>query len=137
MKHLAPLVSLLAIALMVPGCPIYGDEGCFQDSDCPDSYLCDNVTGLCSPSVTVVCSGPAQCSVSETCGMDGLCHAGDCSWQGIGCIAGYECSGESGSFRCVRSDGSTGGAGGDSGLGGAPATGGGAPDATAGVGGSI
>jgi hypothetical protein len=129
MKRFALLVCLLAVALMVPGCPIYGsDDGCYQDSDCPGGYLCDGLTGLCSPSVAVVCSTPAECGASETCGRDGLCHAGDCSWPKIGCIAGLECSGASGMFRCVEgtSGGGAGGQGGETGMSGARSGAGGA-----------
>jgi hypothetical protein len=125
MKRFALLACSLATALLVPGCPIYGeDEGCAQDSDCPETYQCDGLTGLCSPEVTRICSTPSECSASETCGSDGLCHAGDCSWPEIGCIVGYSCSSASGVFHCVEGDGS-GGAGGQGNDGG-----------TAGVGGS-
>ena len=125
MKRFALLFCLFAVALMLPGCPIYGDDSaCSRDSDCPNSYLCDDVTGLCRPSATVLCDSPSQCASSETCGRDGLCHAGDCSWASIGCIVGYECSSQSGKFECVRPGGSggNGGAGGqgtESGGGGA------------------
>jgi hypothetical protein len=126
MKRFALLFCLVAVALMLPGCPIYGDDSaCSLDSDCPNSYLCDDVTGLCRPSATVLCDSPSQCASSETCGRDGLCHAGDCSWASIGCIAGYECGSESGRFECVRSgsNGGNGGAGGQ-GAGGAGGAGG-------------
>ena len=112
MKRFALLVSSLAVALMVPGCPIYEeDEACARDSDCPSNYSCDGLTGLCSPNSTLVCSVPSECAPSETCGRNGLCHAGDCSWPAIGCIAGYHCSSASGVFRCVAGNGGSGGQG--------------------------
>jgi hypothetical protein len=113
MKRFALLVCSLAVALMVPGCPIYDEEeGCSRDSDCPTGYSCDGLTGLCSPNSTLVCSVPSECAPSETCGRDGLCHAGDCSWPAIGCIVGYQCSSATGVFRCVAGSGSSGSAGG-------------------------
>lgn len=116
MKRFALLVCSLAAALTVPGCPIYGDdEACTRDADCPDNYSCDGLTGLCSPNATVVCNVPSDCGPSETCGHDGLCHVGDCSWADIGCIAGYQCASPSGVFRCIAGSGANGGAGGQSG----------------------
>lgn len=115
MKRFAPLFCLLAVALMLPGCPIYGDDtACSRDSDCPSSYLCEDLTGTCRPSVTVLCDAPIDCAPSETCGRDGLCHSGDCSWPETGCIVGYVCSTRSGTFACVPA-GSEGGAGGQGG----------------------
>ena len=122
-KPLNPFAAaLLAVSLMLPGCPIYGDDtACNRDSDCPNTYLCDDVTGLCRPSATVVCNRPSDCAASETCGRDGLCHAGDCSWDDIGCIVGYVCSVRNREFACVAegSFGGTGGQGGESAGGGA------------------
>lgn len=116
MKRFAFPSCLLLVALMLPGCPIYGDDSaCARDADCPHSYLCDDVTGLCRPSATLLCNDPNECASSETCGRDGLCHAGDCSWENIGCIVGYECSTRAGKFECVRAGSGSGGAGGQGG----------------------
>jgi hypothetical protein len=129
MKRFALLVSSLAVALIVPGCPIYDDdEGCVRDSDCPETYSCDTLTRLCSPSSTLICNVPGDCAPSETCGRDGICHAGDCSWPATGCIAGYHCSSSSGVFRCVA--GSSSGNGGAGGQADEPGGGGGAGGAT-------
>jgi hypothetical protein len=129
MKRFALLVCSLAVALMVPGCPIYGeDEGCSRDSDCPDGYSCDGLTGLCSPTSTVVCDAPSDCGPSETCGRDGFCHFGDCSWAATGCVAGYHCDSSGGTYRCAAGNAANGGAGGqssgESGAGGTGAAGG-------------
>jgi hypothetical protein len=113
MKRFAFLVSLLGVGLMVPGCPIYGDdEACGSDIDCSEGYLCDELTGLCSPEASLSCSLPNQCDPGFTCAKDGLCRAGDCTWKDIGCIAGFVCSGDSGVFRCEAGSSGGGGAGG-------------------------
>ena len=117
--------SLLLTGLLLPGCPIYGedDDGCSVDADCPRSYFCDPVPARCEPEPTLACSRPSDCTGNATCSRRGICTSGDCGWQDIGCVAGYVCSKASGTFECVReqdlqpASGGAGGVGATSGSG--------------------
>jgi hypothetical protein len=131
MKRFVAAPLLLVFGLLVPGCPIYGsDGGCATDSDCPDSYLCDDLVGSCRPNN---CASPSDCPSNQTCSRAGSCRAGDCSWADIGCVAGFVCSSRTGTWECLRS----GAAGGESAGGAAGSNAGGASgNASAGSAGS-
>ena len=134
---------MLALAGIVPGCPIYDqDAGCFDDLDCAPGYLCDGVTGICyAEGQGALCNRPSDCDTdnNETCDRTGTCAIGDCHFPSVGCVQGYVCSSESGRWQCVSEDAGQGGgdaggaasvSGGAPGAGGAP--GGGAPTASGG-----
>jgi len=98
---------------MLPGCPIYGDDGsCSVDSDCPSDYLCDDLVGSCRPNL---CTAPSDCPMNQTCSRAGTCVVGDCTWEDTGCVDGYVCSPRSGVWECTPASG----AGGEGGAGGA------------------
>lgn len=130
MKRTALVSLFLVTGALLPGCPIYGDEGCASDSDCPVAYVCDGTAGLCRPESDIACTQPSECASSETCSSAGLCRVGDCSWPDIGCVAGFECSNDGGLWACVR-EGSGGGEGGST-SGGAGGASGGSDSATTG-----
>ncbi len=139
MKRASLYLSLVLVGLMLPGCPIYGeDEGCLVDRDCPNAYVCDGSLGLCRPESDLSCDRPSDCSGNTTCSRRGICQTGDCSWNSIGCVAGYECSSDDGTFQCVRegSTGSGGSAGATGAEAGAPAASGGEGAAPTGTGGA-
>jgi hypothetical protein len=97
--------ALLAIGFLVPGCPVYdtNDIGCFDDFDCPYGYVCDEGSALCvSTSHSSKCSAPNDCGLNETCSRSGTCLPGDCHFDSVGCVHGYECSSASGRWECVR-----------------------------------
>lgn len=128
-KKLFPVRSCALLALVsatVSGCPVYDDDtaGCYDDYDCSVGYYCDYSSGACL-SETASCDQPSDCAANETCSKSGICAEGDCHFASVGCVSGFECSGESGRWECVR-EGSSSGNGGD-GSGGTPGTNGGAP----------
>jgi hypothetical protein len=108
--------ALLGAALL-SGCPIYPDERlvCDTSLDCPNGYSCSDSTGYCylpgtggggnGPS----CNEPTDCDFNETCSAKGVCRVGDCSFHG--CVSGYTCAVDQGTWRCVAGGG-TGGTGG-------------------------
>ena len=112
-------VFLCAIASLA-GCPIYDheDDGCYRDSDCARSYICDYQTGNCVlPNSTRGCTKPADCDSTSTCTPAGVCQPGDCTFS-HGCVSGYFCDSSSGIWQCVP-NGSVSGAAGSPGEGGA------------------
>jgi hypothetical protein len=133
MKKSALLPALLLIGVGLSGCPVYdsNDAGCFDDLDCPSGSWCDGDTGACvvptaSPS-GAKCAEPGDCDSNETCARSGTCTPGDCHFESVGCVSGFECSGESGRWECVAE-------GSSSSNGGAPSvSNGGAPAAEAGA----
>ena len=135
--------GLIGLAgLVVSGCPIYAEEHCYSDYDCPSNAYC-SVDGECIPypsgsgggsggSSNVPCTHPDQCGANSVCGADSTCHTGDCSFSG--CVAGYKCVIEQDLFVCVPSGTQPdGGQGGKAGSGG---SGGSSPDGGAGTGGN-
>jgi hypothetical protein len=114
MKRALVTTWFLCAVAALGGCPLYSheDEGCYRDRDCAPGYYCEDRTGDCvSESVTPTCSRPSQCAASQTCNPKGLCVSGDCTFNG--CVAGYGCNAESGTWTCVAvsSPGSAGAAG--------------------------
>ena len=143
MKKSAIPAALLLTLVGLSGCPIYDhdDSGCFDDLDCAPGYLCDDVTGSCFTEDTgVACDEPGDCDTNETCDRTGTCSIGDCHFSSVGCVRGYVCSSDSGSWECVlegAGEGGSDGGGGSGVTGGAPSVGGapvsaGAPAADAG-----
>ena len=120
MKRLLLSVALLALSSALPGCPIYANDGeCVRDSECAPGYACDFPSGECLSTGRVSCDAPADCEGNLTCGRDGRCQAGDCTFAEIGCVAGYTCSAASGRWRCVSEGNSgAGGASAEAGAGG-------------------
>jgi hypothetical protein len=90
MKRLSVLGFLGVLASVLAGCPIYDDHdaapscyggGCSQPDTPTTSATTSNPGGACS--------SPSSCGTNETCGQDGQCHPGDCTFWG--CVAGYSC----------------------------------------------
>ncbi|HEY6080804.1 MAG TPA: hypothetical protein VIW29_18445 [Polyangiaceae bacterium] len=107
--------ALLLLTAALSGCPLYGDEsGCQDDSDCFSGETCDSQAGLCRLA-EARCDEPSDCGTNETCGRSGICLPGDCSFERVGCVEGYECSSSSGIWHCQ--DGGAGQAGADGGAG--------------------
>jgi hypothetical protein len=138
MKKSALLAVLLLIGVGLSGCPVYdsNDAGCFDDLDCPSGSWCDGDTGTCvvptgSPS-GAKCDEPDDCGGNETCARSGTCTSGDCHFESVGCVRGFECSGESGRWECVaEGSGSSDGGAPSSSNGGAPSSAnGGAPSSS-------
>lgn len=118
--------AVLAIGVGLQGCPIYDqdDAGCYYDSDCAPGYSCDD-SGSCYQPESDACRRPTDCGANETCSRSGTCVVGDCHFESVGCIRGYECSSASGRWECVEpEDEATGGSGsgGSSSDAGAPST---------------
>jgi hypothetical protein len=140
-KKLFPVRTCALIALVgatVSGCPVYDDDagGCYDDYDCSVGYYCDYPSGAClREGSSGSCEQPSDCAANETCSKSGICAEGDCHFASVGCVQGFECSGESGRWECVREgSGPVGGGGDGSGAsGGVPATSGGAPTSNAGA----
>jgi hypothetical protein len=148
MKKVVVVGATLVLALVLPGCPIYPQESdvCYSDNDCEAGALCDESAGICvvpiGPTGTggmdsgTFCVAPEDCSVNETCSASGICTIGDCSFPGVGCVAGYSCGVADGVHACIPNGmsgtggapGAAGGPGaaGEPGTGGAPWTAGGA-----------
>jgi hypothetical protein len=163
MKKAALPVALLLACVGLSGCPVYEDDdlACFDDYDCPNGHFCDYPSGACirdTTGATATCDAPSDCAANETCSKNAICAAGDCSFATVGCVRGFECSSESGRWKCVpEGSNGNGGGGGDGGApmtnnggapsmsnggvpgmsnGGAPSmSGGGMPEANGGVGG--
>jgi len=91
---------VLAVAgLTAPGCAIYDD-----------AWTGDCILDCQPPTDALACAGPADCMENETCGEDGRCHSGNCTFWG--CVAGTTCEvTERGTAECVPGDGGQGGAG--------------------------
>ena len=109
----------LLSAFCVGGCPLFADRaGCWDDRDCAPDFSCDRSSGLCreaGSTTALTCERPEDCNGNLNCGSEAVCVRGDCTFTG--CVEGYECSGASGIWSCVRT--SAGGAGGQAGEGGA------------------
>jgi hypothetical protein len=106
---------LLCAGLVLPGCPVFPENGCLSDGDCAQGFACEARTGLCVPSERParVCSAPSHCGFNETCSLRGICVPGDCTFSG--CVAGYTCDRDSGVWQCIASSSGVGGAGGGGG----------------------
>ncbi|WP_170229273.1 hypothetical protein [Polyangium fumosum] len=110
MKRLSLLGFIGMMATLLAGCPIYDDDGEWNEGPCP-SGDCSNPNG---------CNDSNDCGVNETCGRDNECHTGDCTiW---GCTSDFECVIEGMQASCQP--GGTGGTGGTGGSGGTGGTGG-------------
>lgn len=140
MKKSAFPAALLLLAVASSGCPVYDSrDGCYDDWDCYDGYVCDGYTGACvaetsTPEPANTCSRPRDCGANETCSRSGTCMEGDCSFKSVGCVRGYECSSDSGRWECVASGSGEGGSdAGGSPNAGAPSNSAGSPDANAGA----
>jgi hypothetical protein len=128
MKKVVLSGAALLTAFVLPGCPVYPEErGCFSHDDCPSGYAC-HAAGYCvlpdghaGSSSVPQCDEPRDCRVNETCGRDRRCHVGDCTFQSIGCVSGFECRSVDRVWTCTPSGG-TGGTGGSSGYGGVDAS---------------
>lgn len=113
---------LLVGAALLSGCPIYPEDRlvCETSLDCPDGYACSASTGYCYlPSSGSgggtsggSCDEPKDCDFNETCSSKGVCKTGSCKFHG--CVAGYTCAIEGGTWTCVGG-GSGGTGGGDAG----------------------
>jgi hypothetical protein len=120
MRRTSLLVALFVGSLLLPGCPIYPNDSCYDESDCSSGYVCsvDNTCIPTSPTPAPTspknpdpwCSSPSDCASNETCGPQGLCLPGDCTnW---GCVSGYSCSVSSGFAVCVSKPAGQGGSAG-------------------------
>ncbi|HVY49263.1 MAG TPA: hypothetical protein VHB21_25405 [Minicystis sp.] len=79
MKRLSLLGFLGLLAAGLYGCPIFDDGG---------PYHCDG-SNCGSGGSAGMCTTPSDCGVNETCGKDGQCHSGDCTFWG--CPSDYTC----------------------------------------------
>lgn len=136
MKKSAFPAALLLLGVFMSGCPVYDDDGCNRDRDCAYGSVCDEHTGRCVDEVDqgdpepegIACHRPLDCDANETCSHSGICKAGDCHFESVGCVRGYECSSASGRWECVKPDSGSagnGGAGASGGEGAAPSSAGG------------
>jgi hypothetical protein len=102
-------VLLFAVAGLA-GCPVYDHEnsGCYRNSDCAQSYVCDTQSGDCVAPGVYNCTKPADCDATYTCTSAGVCVPGDCTFNG--CLSGYRCDSSSDAWGCVL-NGSAGAAG--------------------------
>ncbi|HEU4534459.1 MAG TPA: hypothetical protein VFS00_10090 [Polyangiaceae bacterium] len=113
---------------LLGGCPIYPADSCYSANDCSAGYTCDSYLGQCvanppgdddddnvtppapppgppvPPPRDRTCFSPAECEAGETCGEQGFCLPGDCSFWG--CVEGFSCveSPEGRSYACVESE---------------------------------
>ena len=139
MNRVVVWTALLAATVTITGCPIFPDEtGCTADRDCATGYVCDLGTNRCvstNQQSGFACTNPLGCGINETCGSDGYCHSGDCSFSG--CVQGYVCAVSVGAWTCesVLGAGAMPGTGGY-GTGGSSTTGGSAGSSTGGSAGS-
>jgi hypothetical protein len=133
MKKSAFPAALLLLGVFMSGCPVYDDDGCNRDRDCAYGSVCDEHTGRCVDEVDqgdpepegIACHRPLDCDANETCSHSGICKAGDCHFESVGCVRGYECSSASGRWECVKPDSGSagnGGAGASGGEGAAPSS---------------
>lgn len=140
MNKLALPLALSLLGLTLSGCPVYdsNDYACYDDFDCPSGYTCNGDTYACDKmSAAKTCSKPGDCDANETCSRSGTCELASCHFASVGCVRGYECSADSGTWQCQTpgSGAGAGGAGAD-GTGASGASGTGASgDANAGAGG--
>jgi hypothetical protein len=107
----AALFSACA-GLLLWGCPGYGDSDetqCVRDSQCAPSYVCSEA-GSCVLDPIVRCEEPRDCAPTETCSAEGVCKVGDCSWDDIGCVEGFECTADEGLWECRPGSAGAGGA---------------------------
>lgn len=102
MKKSAFSAALLLIAATLAGCPLYDSDatGCGSDQDCASGDACDVASGVCYR-VRKPCAAPDDCDGNETCSRAGICRAGDCHFESVGCVDGYECSSSSGVWHCA------------------------------------
>ena len=101
MNRVVVWTALLATTVGIMGCPIFPDEtGCTADRDCATGYVCDLGTNRCVSTNQggLACANPQGCGINETCGSDGYCHSGDCSFSG--CVQGYACAVSAGAWTC-------------------------------------
>jgi hypothetical protein len=107
------VAALGALTVVLGGCPVWTDDGHYDDDGCWDCCRGEECNW------PVACSSSADCASGEVCGADNECHAGSCElW---GCSDGFVCSG---SDTCVAAPGSGGGGTGGAGAGGAGGEGG-------------
>jgi hypothetical protein len=118
MKKSALPAALLLLGVALSGCPVYdstdnGAYGCYSDFDCPSGYVCDGTTLTCFSvgSASNACKRPIDCGTNETCSRSGTCASGDCHFASVGCVDGYECSPDSGTWQCVKQGSGTGAGG--------------------------
>jgi len=124
MKRPILLVGLLfSLGVVVPGCPVYNEDGCNEDAHCAPGYVCELLTGECVEPAPM-CERPSDCSTGATCDREGRCRSVDCSWEDVGCVRGYTCVRDDGVWRCVDSGDVRPGTGGESSAGGQPGYGG-------------
>jgi hypothetical protein len=109
-----PVITALFLCVVagLAGCPIYdhSNSGCYTNSDCGASFVCNQSTGVCEGAFS--CTKPEDCGANTTCTPSGQCRPGDCSFYN-GCVAGYRCD-SSGIWQCVADDAGVPGAGGAS-----------------------
>jgi hypothetical protein len=123
MKKSAFPAALLLLGVFVSGCPVYDDDGCDRDRDCAYGSVCDEHTGRCVDQSSsddptpagIACHRPLDCDANETCSHSGICKAGDCHFESVGCVRGYECSSASGRWECVKPESGSAGNGGSGG----------------------
>jgi hypothetical protein len=140
MKKSALPAALLLLGVALSGCPVYDstDYGCNSDFDCPSGYLCDGTTYTCFATQngsSNTCARQEDCAKNETCSKFGTCTTSSCHFDSIGCVSGYECNPDSGTWQCVKQGSSaggndSGGAGGE--MAGAPSVSAGAPNMSSG-----
>jgi hypothetical protein len=125
MRRFVSFATLLVASSLLGGCPIYPADSCYSAYDCSSGYTCDSYLGQCvanpgdddddvaplplpppgppaPPPRDRTCSDPAQCEAGETCGEQGYCLPGDCTFWG--CIEGFSCveSPQGKSYACVK-----------------------------------
>ncbi len=108
MRRVAVWTAVFIVSGLTAACPVYDDDYCSFDMDCAPGLLCNVQTGMCY-GLDVTCSDPDGCYTNETCGVDGYCHVGDCSFHG--CVSGFVCLGGETGYRCVSERTQDGGAG--------------------------
>src|SRR5690606_25936400 len=106
--------ALLFAGLCMPGCDYEDTKPCALDSDCAPGFVCDEEA--CRKSFVRKCTKPRDCSFNETCGKNGTCQVGDCTWEDIGCVEGYACAAREGVWQCVAAANGQGGEGGAGGT---------------------
>lgn len=115
-------LGVFAAAALLGGCPIFQDNGSGGSGG-----FCNDPSCQSTSSGGTTCSQPSDCLANQTCGKDGQCHDGDCTFSG--CVSGYTCvvaadhtascvpnssSSSSGSSTSSSGAGGSGGAGGSS-----------------------
>jgi len=111
----AAAVTLLVALGMIDGCSSNAmDGGCYSDGDCGPGYRCDDSIGACyawTDPVDVSGNKPIDCIAGYTCGEDGRCAPGDCSFHG--CVTGFECESSTGRWECLPASAGAAGASGN------------------------